>query len=36
VIIGRPERIQSTSSDEDFERERSRLQNVMMSLVERR
>ena len=36
VIIGRPERIQSISSDEEFERERSRLQNVMMSLVERR
>lgn len=36
VIIGRPERIQATSSDEEFERERSRLQNVMMSLVERR
>lgn len=36
VIIGRPERIKSTSSDEEFEAERLRLQNVMMSLVERR
>ena len=36
VIIGRPEPIQSTSSNQDFETERLRLQNVMMSLVERR
>lgn len=36
VFIGRPERIRSTSSDEEFEAERLRLQNVMMSLVERR
>lgn len=36
VIIGRPEPIQSTSSGEEFEAERLRLQNVMMSLVERR
>ena len=36
VIIGQPQRISSTSSDEEFERERLRLQNVMMSLVERR
>ncbi len=36
VIIGQPQQIRSTSSDEEFERERLRLQNVMMSLVERR
>jgi lysophospholipid acyltransferase (LPLAT)-like uncharacterized protein len=36
VIIGQSQRISSTSSDEEFERERLRLQNVMMSLVERR
>ena len=36
VIIGQPQRISSTSSDEEFERERLRLQSVMMSLVERR
>ena len=36
VIIGRPERIRSTSSDDEFESERLRLQDVMMSLVERR
>ena len=36
VIIGQPQRISSTSSDEEFGRERLRLQNVMMSLVERR
>ena len=36
VIIARPEPIRSTSSDEEFEAERLRLQNVMMSLVERR
>jgi lysophospholipid acyltransferase (LPLAT)-like uncharacterized protein len=36
VIIGPSQRISSTSSDEEFERERLRLQNVMMSLVERR
>jgi len=35
VIIGHPERIRATSSDEEFEAERSRLQDVMMSLVER-
>ena len=36
VIIGQPERIRSTSSDQEFEAERLRLQNIMMSLVERR
>ena len=36
VIIGQPQNVRSTSSDEEFERERLRLQNVMMSLVERR
>ena len=36
VIIGQPEQIRSTTTDEEFERERLRLQNVMMSLVERR
>lgn len=36
VIIGQPEKIRSTSSNEEFERERLRLQNVLMSLVERR
>ena len=35
VIIGQPERIRATTSSEEFERERARLQNVMMSLVER-
>jgi lysophospholipid acyltransferase (LPLAT)-like uncharacterized protein len=36
VIIGEPQQIRSTSSDEEFEQERLRLQNVMMSLVARR
>ncbi|PYK32171.1 MAG: hypothetical protein DME57_00870, partial [Verrucomicrobia bacterium] len=36
VIIGEPQQIRSTSSDEEFEKERLRVQNVMMSLVERR
>jgi lysophospholipid acyltransferase (LPLAT)-like uncharacterized protein len=36
VIIGQPERIRSTSTDEEFEAERLRLQNAMMSLVEHR
>jgi lysophospholipid acyltransferase (LPLAT)-like uncharacterized protein len=36
VVIGEPQQIRSTSSDEEFEQERLRLQNVMMSLVERR
>ena len=34
VIIGEPLQIRSTSSDEEFEAERMRLQNAMMSLVE--
>jgi lysophospholipid acyltransferase (LPLAT)-like uncharacterized protein len=36
VIIGKPEQIKSTSTPEEFEAERLRLQNTMMSLVERR
>ena len=36
VIIGPPQQIEPTSSDEEFESERLRLQNAMMSLVERR
>jgi lysophospholipid acyltransferase (LPLAT)-like uncharacterized protein len=36
VIIGGSKRIKLTSSDEEFEAERLRLQNAMMSLVERR
>ena len=36
VIIGQPEQIRSTSTDEEFEAERLRFQNAMMSLVERR
>ena len=36
VIIGPPQQIRSTSTDDEFESERLRLQNVMMSLVERR
>lgn len=36
VIIGPPQQIGPTSTDDEFERERLRLQNVMMSLVERR
>ena len=36
VIIGRPEQIRPTSSDQEFEAERLRLQNAMMSLVELR
>jgi lysophospholipid acyltransferase (LPLAT)-like uncharacterized protein len=36
VIIGQPQQIRSTSTPEDFENERVRLQNAMMSLVERR
>jgi len=36
VIIGRLERIRPTSTDQEFEAERLRLQNAMMSLVERR
>ena len=36
LIVGRSERIRPTSTDEEFEAERLRLQNAMMSLVERR
>ena len=36
VVIGEPQQIRSTTSDQEFEHERLRLQNVMMSLVERR
>jgi lysophospholipid acyltransferase (LPLAT)-like uncharacterized protein len=36
LIIDRPERIRSTASDAEFEAERLRLQNMLMSLVERR
>jgi lysophospholipid acyltransferase (LPLAT)-like uncharacterized protein len=36
VIIGEPEHVRSTSTPEEFEAERVRLQNAMMSLVERR
>jgi lysophospholipid acyltransferase (LPLAT)-like uncharacterized protein len=36
VIVGEPEQIRSTSTPEEFEGERMRLQNKMMSLVERR
>jgi lysophospholipid acyltransferase (LPLAT)-like uncharacterized protein len=36
VIVGEPEQIRSTSTPEEFESERLRLQNTMMSLVERR
>jgi lysophospholipid acyltransferase (LPLAT)-like uncharacterized protein len=36
VIVGQPLEIRSTSTDDDFENERVRLQNAMMSLVERR
>ena len=36
IIIGQPEQIRATSNDEEFEAERLRLQNAMMSLVERR
>ncbi len=36
VIIGQPERIRSTSTDQEFAAERQRLQNALMSLVERR
>jgi lysophospholipid acyltransferase (LPLAT)-like uncharacterized protein len=35
-IIGPPHRVRSTSMPEEFETERLRLQNAMMSLVERR
>ena len=36
VTIGQPQQIKSTTSDAEFEAERLRLQNAMMSLVERR
>lgn len=36
VVIGQPEPVNATANDEEFEAERVRLQNVMMSLVERR
>jgi Kdo2-lipid IVA 3' secondary acyltransferase len=36
VIIGQPEGVRSTSTDQEFEAERLRLQNALMSLVERR
>lgn len=36
VIIGAPHRVRSTSTPEEFETERSRLQNAMMALVEMR
>jgi lysophospholipid acyltransferase (LPLAT)-like uncharacterized protein len=36
LIIGQPEQIKSTSTSDEFENERVRLQNSMMSLVERR
>ena len=36
VIIGQPQQIRSTTTPEEFENERLRLQNAMMSLVERR
>ena len=36
VLIGQPHRVTSTMTGEEFETERLRLQNAMMSLVERR
>ncbi len=36
VIIGQPHRVRSTSTVDDFEAERLRLQDAMMALVERR
>ena len=36
VLIGQPHHVRSTMTGEEFETERSRLQNAMMSLVERR
>jgi len=36
VILGLPHQVRSTSTPQEFENERLRLQNVMMSLVERR
>lgn len=34
VIFGQPHHVRSTTTDDEFEAERLRLQNVMMSLVE--
>ncbi len=36
VIVGEPQKVSSTSTPEEFEAERLRLQTAMMSLVERR
>jgi lysophospholipid acyltransferase (LPLAT)-like uncharacterized protein len=36
VIFGQPHHVRSTSSEEEFEAERLRLENAMMSLVEMR
>lgn len=36
VIVGEPQKVSSTSTPEEFEAERLRLQTTMMSLVERR
>lgn len=36
VTFGAPHRVAQTSTDEEFERERARLQDAMMRLVERR
>jgi lysophospholipid acyltransferase (LPLAT)-like uncharacterized protein len=36
VIFGEPHHVRSTSTDEEFEAERVRLENAMMSLVEMR
>jgi lysophospholipid acyltransferase (LPLAT)-like uncharacterized protein len=36
VILGQPHQVRSTSTDQEFEAERLRLQNAMMSLVDRR
>lgn len=36
VLVGQPHHVRPTSTPEEFEAERLRLQNVMMSLVERR
>jgi len=35
TIFGSPHRVASTSTEEEFERERLRLQEAMMQLVER-
>ncbi|HEY3601789.1 MAG TPA: DUF374 domain-containing protein, partial [Chthoniobacterales bacterium] len=36
VIFGQPHRVAQTSNEEDFERERQRLQQAMLDLVEMR